>query len=204
MEEISVKLVIIGNVLALLGSLIMIAVGFIKEKKHILIVQCVQFGLMGAGNIFLGGLTGGIANAVSILRNVLCLYLPFTTPWKIVFIAFQSIWTLAVNTEGAAGWLPVFAACVYTLSLSTKDERVLKAVMIMGQLAWTAYDVTIKNYSAFVFDILTIASNITGIWMLTRDRKKAAPASASKDAPDGENGPYKHRSTRQKLNNGKK
>lgn len=165
------KLVVIGNVLAFMGSIIMIAIGFVKEKRHILAAQCVQFTLMGAGNLVLSGYAGVVANAVSITRNVLCLFLPFTLPWKLLFIAVQGVCTFFFVTEGFVGWLPFIAACTLTLSMSTKDERVLKGVLIFGQVCWAVYDLSIKNYTGCVFDILTIISNAAGIWMLSRDKK---------------------------------
>lgn len=162
------NIVLLANIISFSGSLIMIAIGLIKEKRKILLAQCGQFALMGAGNVLLGGITGGIANGVSILRNVLCLYVPFTLPWKIGFVVLQGALSLAMNREGLIGWLPFFAACIYTMSLSTKDEKLLKWVMIAGQAAWVIYDLTIKNYAGFVFDILTIFSNLAGIFMLMR------------------------------------
>lgn len=166
------KLVVIGNILAFLGSIIMIAIGLIKEKRHILSAQCVQFGLMGAGNLVLGGYAGVVANAVSIARNLLCLFLPFTLPWKIAFIVIQGVCTFVFAAEGLLGWLPFIAACALTLSLSTKDERVLKCVLIFGQICWVVYDLSIRNYTGFVFDLLTVISNVVGIWMLTRSKSE--------------------------------
>ena len=64
------NLVIIGNIIAFLGCGLMVLVGFIKEKRRILSVQCIQFTLQGASNLILGGYSGFIANVVSILRNL--------------------------------------------------------------------------------------------------------------------------------------
>ena len=53
---------IIGNLISLIGCTLMIAVGFIKEKKKILYVQTVQVGFFLLANIVLGGITGGLVS----------------------------------------------------------------------------------------------------------------------------------------------
>lgn len=182
--------VLLGNIFAFAGSILMIATGLIKRKKHILLAQCLQFTLMGVGNIVLGGYSGAVANGVSILRNVVCLFLPFTLPWQLGFIALQGVLSL-VFSEGIVGILPFFAACVFTLSLSSKDERMLKGAMMVGQMAWLVYDLTIHNYAGMVFDVLTVISNAVGIVMLVREKREAESADRAEDksgkARDGKN-----------------
>ena len=63
---------IIGNIVALIASLIMVYSGYLKQKKKILYVQTIQIGLSVLSNIILGGITGAIINAVSCIRNILC------------------------------------------------------------------------------------------------------------------------------------
>ena len=49
---------VIGNIIALIASLLMVYSGIIKQKKKILYVQTVQIGLSVASNIVLGGIVG--------------------------------------------------------------------------------------------------------------------------------------------------
>ena len=46
---------IIGNIVALIASLIMVYSGYLKQKKKILYVQTIQIGLSVLSNIILGG-----------------------------------------------------------------------------------------------------------------------------------------------------
>ena len=39
--------VILGNLISLAGCLLMVLIGFLRKKSHILTAQCFQFGLLG-------------------------------------------------------------------------------------------------------------------------------------------------------------
>ena len=162
----------IGNVVSLVGALFMIAIGFLKRKRHILVAQCLQFGIMGAGQWFLGGITGLISNLVSIARNLVCIRFSFRLPLKLIFMAIQILMTLAVKPVGLVAWFPTLAACLYTWFLDTKKETLLKIVIIACQLLWIVYDASIQNYSALVFDVFTVFSNLAGIFMIQSSAKK--------------------------------
>ena len=45
---------------------------YAKTKEKILYFQTVQIGLSVISNIILGGITGAIINALSLIRNILC------------------------------------------------------------------------------------------------------------------------------------
>ena len=64
--------------------------------------------------------------------------------------------------------LPLTAACLFTVFLDTKNDVLLKAVLTVAQVMWAVYDFSIRNYAFFVFDILTILSNLIGIFLLIR------------------------------------
>ena len=128
--------IIIGNAVAFAGAVLMVGIGLIRTRRSILLTQCAMFGLMGTANIILGGMTGAVSSLVSILRNVLCLRGPLSVPVKLFVIAIQILLSVKVNSLGWIGWLPIISACFYT------------------------------NYVAFIFDILTILSNLYGIFSL--------------------------------------
>lgn len=162
------KTIILGNMISLLGASLMVAIGFIKSKDKVLKAQCIQFGIMGVGNLVLGGVTGFIANIVSIIRNIVCLKTEFIVPLKIVFILAQVVISVKVNTMGVIGWFPVIAACVFTWFLDTKSDTQLKLVIILTEVLWVIYDITLYNYASLIFDLLTIASNTVGIFALRK------------------------------------
>lgn len=166
--------IILGNLIALAGSLFMVGVGFVKQRKNILLVQSVQFGLMGLGNFILGGMAGFISNMLGIVRNLFCLKHELPVWAGCIFVAVQAALTFSVNGQGAIGWLPTLAALVFTLSINTKNEVRLKCAIIFGQLCWVIYDLAIRNYTGFIFDLVTTGSNVVGIVLLKKNAARAA------------------------------
>ena len=93
----SVMQIIIGNIIALIASIIMVYSGYLKQKKKILYVQTIQIGLSVLSNIVLGGITGAIINAISYVRNILCYKEKLNNKSKIILIAFATILSLCFN-----------------------------------------------------------------------------------------------------------
>ena len=163
--------ILLGNGIALFGAVLMAAIGLIKQRKHILATQCVQFGIMGIANLILGGINGFVSALVSITRNLICLKWELTTPIKIGIISIQAVLALSIDRSGVIGILPGLSACICTWFLDTKDEIKLKMVIVIAQVYWLIYDRSILNYVSFVFDIITILANLIGIVLIVRQRK---------------------------------
>ena len=170
-------MVLIANVISFTGAVIMVAIGFIKERDRILKAQCFQWVIMGIANLMLGGVTGLISNLVSVVWNLWSLKRELTRPVILIFIALQIALSIPFNTLGLLGWLPTIAAVAFTLFLNAKDARVLKGAIIFGQVLWSVFDISLMNYSAFAFDIFTIISSLIGIWRL-RSAQSPGPAEA--------------------------
>ena len=166
------NIVIIANIISFIGSLLMVSMGLIKRKKNVLIVQCFQCGLMGIGNLMLGGVSGFLVDMITIVRNLISFRREFTTPFKIGFIAILAVLNCFTNKLGIIGWLPVVAGGLFTWFLDTKNDIVIKINCIAGQIMWAVFDFAILNYSAFVFDAVTLCSNLAGIARLRLEAKK--------------------------------
>ncbi len=164
--------VLLGNGIATVGALLMVSTGFIKQRRNILIVQSAQFGVLGISNLILGGITGAVSNLLGILRNIYCLKCPLSSLLGWILLAVQGVLTFALNSMGLIGWLPLVATAVLTFTINSKDEVVLKAAIILGQLCWMVYDLTIHNYVGLAFDVFTVFSNLIGIGMICAARKK--------------------------------
>ena len=163
--------ILLGNAIALFGAALMAAIGLIKQRKHILTAQCIQFGIMGIANLILGGINGFVSALVSIARNLICLKWELITPIKIGIISIQAVLALGINRSGVIGVLPGLSACICTWFLDNKDEIKLKVVIIIAQVCWLIYDRSILNHVSFAFDIITILANLIGIVSLVRQRK---------------------------------
>ncbi len=161
---------LLGNMISLAGCVLMVAIGLLKKKEQILGAQCVQFALMGAGNLALGAVAGVVSNAVSIVRNLVFARTENTTWLKLGFIAVQAALTYAFGGGVLIEWLPVITVVVYTWFLDLKNPVTFKLMIIGCQGMWVVYDWYYRNYVAFSFDLLTIVSTIMGIAMLKKEK----------------------------------
>ena len=164
------NLVVMANLVSMIGCVMMVGVGFLQKKRTILLVQCVQFGFLAAGNLLLGAMTGFISGLVSIARNLLFLKWENTRLMKIAFVAVQLVLSLSVGINGLVDWLPVLSAVLFTWFLDVKSEVRLKLVMIAAQSMWLVYDFVYLNYVTCAFDAMTVVSNAIGIVMLLRKK----------------------------------
>ena len=84
------NMILIGNMVSLAGCIAMIMTGFLKKRKSIISLQCLQFALMGIGNVILGGISGALSNVLGIVRNLFSMKVKdFNLAWKLTFIALQ-------------------------------------------------------------------------------------------------------------------
>ena len=163
---------LIGNIIALIGALFMVAIGLVKNKRNILIMQNIQFFIMGIGNLILGGVSGFVANIVSIIRNFFCLKKELTVFWKVFFVIVQivvSAYFMSIRGFKFQELLPILGTVLYTWKLDEKDMVKLKIVLIICQIMWLTYDISLRNVSGAVFDVLTIVTNALGIIRIRKD-----------------------------------
>lgn len=161
---------IIGNAISMIGCLIMVLIGFLKKKNHILIAQCVQCLFMGVGNLVLGGVSGFICNIVTIIRNLVFVKFRNTTFLKIFFIVLQLVLSIGTLSAGFISWLPLMAAALFTWCMDTKSPAKLKICILCTQVLWLIYDLYYRNYVASAFDVMTMVSNLIGLYMVCKTK----------------------------------
>ena len=164
-------MIIIGNIVALIASLLMVYSGIAKKKKDILIIQNFQMGLLALSNLILGGITGCIINIIGVIRNTLCYYNKFNLLAKIILIIASGVLTIAFNNLGIIGYLPFIAIAVYTWLINIKDVVKFKILIIFTLVLWVIYDFTVKSYTATLFDMFTIISNVIAIMSIKKKVK---------------------------------
>lgn len=167
-------MVIAGNLLSLIGCAAMVLIGFIKKKNQILAAQCVQFTFMGAGHLVLGATAGVVANAVSIVRNLLFYKVEPTWWLKLIFILAQIVFTAVAGFSSAFEILPIVAVVIFTLSLSLKSDVRFKAVIVACQVLWLVYDIHHKNYVTAAADVLTMVTTTIGMVLILKSKPSTA------------------------------
>lgn len=164
--------VYIGNIVALLASVLMIFTGLINNKKKVLIIQSIQMSLFILSNLILGGISGAIINAINIVRNYICYKDKLDNKWKIIFSLVAIINVVLFNNLKIIGLLPLISTLTYVWLMSTKDMRKFKLLMMFSMLLWFIYDITIKSYTSSIFDLLTFISSFITLIKLKKVVKK--------------------------------
>lgn len=154
---------IMGNIIALIASIIMVYSGYLKEKNKILYAQTIQIGLSVLSNIVLGGITGAIINVISCVRNILCYKEKLNTISKTILILLATILSLFFNNLGFIGLLPLISTIIYILLMNTKDVIKFKCLIIFTMMLWCCYDLYVKSYTAACFDFMSIITNFISI-----------------------------------------
>lgn len=155
--------IIIGNIIALVASLLMVYSGVIKQKKKILYVQTIQISLSILSNIVLGGIVGAIINGLSCIRNILCYKDKLGLKEKIIITILALILSLRFNNLGMVGVLPLISTITYLWLMNVKNVIKFKRLIIFTMILWCIYDFTIKLYSSAVFDFMTVITNTYSI-----------------------------------------
>lgn len=135
--------IILGNIIALIASLLMVYSGYIKKKEKIIFVQTIQIGLSVLSNMVLGGITGAIINALSLIRNILCYKNKLNTLAKIIITILSVVLTFMFNNLGIIGLLPLISTVVYIWLMNIKDVIKFKYLIIFTMTIWFIYDIYI-------------------------------------------------------------
>ncbi len=161
---------LLGNVIGLLGSILLIYTGFIKEKKRIIYVQSIQITFFVISNLILGGITGAIVNVISLFRNILCYNEKLNKKNKILISIVVIFLSVLFNNYGLIGFLPLISTITYLWLINIKDVIKFKYLVIFTMIMWGIYDLTIKCYTCFIFDMLTILSNLYSIYKIKKKK----------------------------------
>lgn len=160
--------IVIGNIIALIASILMVFAGLQKKKKKILFTQIIQIALSVISNLVLGGYTGAIINALSCVRDILCYKEKMGNKEKIIIITLAVGLSLTFNNLGCIGLLPVVATVVYIIFMNTKDVVRFKYLIIFSMIMWLVYDIYIKSYMSGIFDFMSVITNLIAIYQIKK------------------------------------
>lgn len=156
-------MLIIGNILAFIASILMVYTGTLNNRKKIIFIQTIYTLMFTLGDLLLAGYSGAIVNMISIIRNILSYNDKLGTIQKIILIICALITTIMFNNLGFIGILPLLSMIMYILFMNTKNVNKFKLIIIFSSILWVIYDFTIKLYVSSIFDVLTILSALITI-----------------------------------------
>ena len=165
------RVLITANIIGLFGSILIAVSGLVKEKKKLLIVQCVMFASMATEMIMLEAYSGASTNICNLIRNVVCIFLPYTLGVKIAFVIATAAATAFFNKSGLLGWFPAITSIALTVTIDVKDVKVIKLVLGIAQIMWVIYDIYIKAYTSIPLDALAVFTNFIAFFQLLLNKK---------------------------------
>lgn len=163
---------IIGNIIMFIACIIMTIAGLPKKKSTCLILQNTQILLASIGNIILGSYPGCIINLLSIIRNWLSQKSKLTLPLKIILSIFVVVLSLYFNNIGLLVIFPLLSFLSFIFFLNETNDITFKILVIISCLFWVIHDFSIQAYVAGIFDIITIITNVIGIYKIRKRYEK--------------------------------
>lgn len=164
--------IVVANIIILVASLLMVYVGYLKEKKKILYVQLIELCLMVIGGILLNAITGIIINFLECIRNILCYKGKLNNLVKFLIILISSILTLLYNNLGFIGLLPLFGTILNLLIMNTNNIIKLKLIMAVSMIMWAIYDAYTKAYTGAFFDFMFVVVDVVAIIQIYKRKGK--------------------------------
>ncbi len=163
--------IVLGNIIALIASIIMVYSGMLKSKQKVLYAQTIQICLSVISNIILGGIVGAIVNFISAIRNILCYKDKLNLLSKILITVSVVVLSIKFNNIGMIGFLPLISTIIYLWLMNTKNIIYFKLLIIFTMILWFVYDLFIKSFTSSIFDMMTVITNAYSIFKLNNNYK---------------------------------
>lgn len=163
---------IIGNIIGLIGSIVMVIGGNIKDKNKALTTQTIQLIILGISNVVLGSISGLIINLISVIRNILSNFNKLNKVAIAIIIIVSSLLTIKYNNLGVIGYLPLINNTIFILFMNTKSDVNFKILTIFYITLWLIHDLYIKAFTTAIFDIGTIISSAIAIYRIKHEKIK--------------------------------
>lgn len=147
---------IIGNLSTLFAAAADALSSTQKTAKRMLWVQSLGQLFYGIGTFALGGYSGAVQNAISILRNVVAIQNIAKPVIEWILLGLGVALGLIFNNLGFMGFLPVIANFQYTLAIFRfkNNEQVLKLSFLILIILYIIFDVVIYNFVGVILNLV--------------------------------------------------
>ena len=171
--------VILGNLIAVLDGLILLAGGMSKSKDRVLFFQNAESITCALYCIVLGSVSGFIINLSLIPRNILASRYLLSLPWKIFILVASAGTSLAISVMKFistkqidwVGLLPIIATVIYTILVEDVEEHQFKLLTVLNIGIWLIHDILIKGYVNAVFDIIFIITSSISAYQIWKENR---------------------------------
>lgn len=162
---------VIGNLCSLLAVFTDSISATRKTTRGVLLAQSVSQIIYGIGSVVLGGYSGAVQNAMSVLRNFVAIKKIDSKALKWVMVILGVVLGALFNNLGIWGWLPILANLEYTLAVFyfKDNQRALKIAFLISVVLFAVFNGIILSIVGVVTNMIVL---ITGIIALVRERKE--------------------------------
>lgn len=151
--------VVIAQILAVIGYLVMILSFWRKDYRKIMALQVVGLVFFTAQFVVLGAYSGAVINAVNIAKTI-CFANRKSDSRTLVWVFGLLIVAGAIFTwQDLFSLFSLLAGVTYLVASYNRDPQVVRKGAILSSLCWVLYDVHTLAYSSAVFETVTVISN---------------------------------------------
>ena len=157
-------ILLLGNIFSLIGTMFMIHSIYQKKEKYIAKWQIFYALFSSIANFILGGISGGITNAISTIRNVLIYYDKMTSELILILLLILIGLCLYFNNSSYIGIIPILASAQYGLILClSEDHKTIKKSLLINTILWGIYDFYILAIPSLIMNIIIVFSIINSL-----------------------------------------
>lgn len=165
--------VILGNILMLIGQLVIIYASSSQNKIKILFMQLIAIFFIIIANLLLKGYSAVVVNVLAIVRNLLTIYGLGNRFTSVLLLIAAVVLGVRFNNRGIIGYLPIVANVSQSaVILSEKaNVKMLKLVIAFASLCWVVFDLAIQAYTGAALDLLMVMAYLYGGLKKERETK---------------------------------
>lgn len=149
----------------------------LKDKKRVMAYQTIANFSYGLQYIFLGAITAGLMNFISVVRCFLLFEQEKKKekPSKKMFYIFSLIIIIIgfLTYKDITSLIPVLISLLYTYSVFQSDMKVFRIIFFIGGICWLSYNILVGAYVSVFGNVIEILSGLTAIIRYDIKKKKA-------------------------------
>ncbi|MBO4537275.1 MAG: YgjV family protein [Erysipelotrichaceae bacterium] len=160
-----------ANAITLLAQLVNLYASTRKNKKDILLWQCVFMVLIGVTSWLLKGYSAVVTDILGIIRNLIIIRGIENRTVDIIQIVLCIVLGVYFNSNGLIGYLPIIATISQSLLLLNRNVRTdhVQLVCAFSSVCWTGFNLGIGSYVGALFNALAAVSYLATMFREKKD-----------------------------------
>lgn len=155
---------VIANCISFVSALFTCASCYSHDKKRIYLYQVGQCLILAIANIFFHSYAGIVTLALCAVRNLLLAIDRFSRKSCFVIAALMLILGMALNNNGAIGWIVICANVIYTIGgYFARSELTIKINIVVDLALWIIYEILIIDIPSLIADVIGIVIAVASI-----------------------------------------